>query len=373
MKRRDFLKTTTIGAMTAPVLDACSPSPDQVISIQSQPVINWRMTTSWPRYLDILFDGIEVLCQSVSTMTKGRFTITPYPGGELSPPLEVLDAVSSDKVECGHTNSFYYLDQSPALAFGTTLPFGLNAQQQNAWLYSGGGMEALNKVFAEFGVVGFVAGNSGTQMGGWFRKEINTVADLKGLRVRIPALGGQILSRLGATVKTLAAQEIVPALLQGTIDAVEWICPYDDGTLGLQRAAPLYYYPGWWEPGTSYMVLVNRSQWEKLPKDYQAIFQAAATEANLKMLARYNAANGEALERFILGGTRLMPFSQEILQTARKTAFELYDEMASQDARFREIYNQWKAFRDRLYEWNRVSNLSFSQFAFNNTIQNSEF
>lgn len=364
MKRRNFLKNTAIGTLSASTLGACSQPPQPTASTPSQPLINWRMATSWPRYLDILFDGIEVFCQAVSTMTGGRFTITPYPGGELAPPLEVLDAVASGKVECGHTNSFYYLDKSPALAFGTTLPFGLNAQQQNAWLYSGGGLEALNKVFAEFGVVAFAAGNSGTQMGGWFRKEINTVADLKGLRVRIPALGGQILSRLGATVKTLSAQEIVPALLEGTIDAVEWICPYDDGTLGLQRAAPFYYYPGWWEPGTSYVILVNQSQWQKLPQEYQAILETAAAEANLMMLAHYNATNGEVLERFTLGGTRLMPFSPEILQTARQTAFELYDEMASKDATFRNTYRQWKAFRDRLYEWNRVSTLSFSQFAF---------
>ncbi|MEQ9233897.1 TRAP transporter substrate-binding protein [Coleofasciculus sp. E2-BRE-01] len=368
MKRRNIIKYTTIGVAGAS-LNACRKKTPQPPSKPDQPIINWRMATSWDRYFEILFEGIETLCRSVSTMTEGRFTITPYPGGDLAPPLEVFDAVSTGTVECCHTNTFYSFQKSPALAFGTTLPFGLNAQQQNAWLYKGKGLDTLQTIFSEFNLIGFPAGNSGTQMGGWFRREINTVADLKNLRMRLPGLGGQIMSRLGVNVVTIAGQDIVPALLEGSIDAVEWIGPYDDDTLGLQRAAPYYYYPGWWEPGTTYMVLVNQAEWNKLPSDYQAIFQTAAAEANLKTLARYNAVNGEILERFLLGGTKLMPFSPEILDTARKTAFELYEEIASQDATFRDVYSQWQAFREQLFEWNRVSTLSFTDFAYT-TIDN---
>ena len=371
MKRRNILKYTTIGAAGAS-LNACRKKTPQPPSKPAQPIINWRMATSWDRYFEILFEGVETLCRSVSTMTEGRFTITPYPGGDLAPPLEVFDAVSNGTIECCHTNTFYSFQKSPALAFGTTLPFGLNAQQQNAWLYKGKGLDTLQNIFSEFNLIGFPAGNSGTQMGGWFRREINTVADLKNLRMRLPGLGGQIMSRLGVNVVTIAGQDIVPALLEGSIDAVEWIGPYDDDTLGLQRAAPYYYYPGWWEPGTTYMVLVNQAEWNKLPSDYQAIFQTAAAEANLKTLARYNAVNGEILERFLLGGTKLMPFSPEILDTARKTAFELYEEIASRDATFRDVYNQWQAFREQLFEWNRVSTLSFTDFAYT-TVDNQDF
>ncbi len=365
MQRRNFLKKTVITTASASAIAGCS-QPIPKSSPLSQPVVNWRMTTSWPKYLDIITDGIEVLCRAVSTMTSGRFTITPYAGGEIVPPLEVLDAVAAGKVECGHTASYYYLNKSPALTFSCTLPFGLNAEQHDAWIYGGGGQEVLNNVYGQLGILCFAAGNTGTQMGGWFRKEINTVADLKGLRVRIPGLGGNILTQMGAIVKQLPAQDIVPALLKGTIDAVEWIGPYDDAILGLQKAAPFYYYPGWWEPGTSFVAMVNRSVWEKLPKDYQAVFQVAAAEANVVMLARYNAANGELLDRLLLGGTQLLPFSSEILQTSQKIAFELYQEMANKDATFREVYNQWQQFRHRIYKWNRISTLSFSQFAFNN-------
>ncbi len=368
INRRRFLTVGAIATTTTSVLGACSRSQDSSATSPAnltQPVINWRMATSWLRYLDVRFDGIDTLCRLVGTMSGGRFTITPYPAGDLAPPLEVFDAVANGKVECGHTHSFYYLKKSPALAFGTALPFGLNAQQQNAWFYSGGGSEALSKVYANFGLVAFPAGNTGTQMGGWFRKEIKTVADLKGLKMRITGLGGQILAGMGVEVQNLSVQEIVPALLDGRIDAVEWVGPHEDSPLGLQRAAPFYYYPGWWEPCSSMDVVVNKAEWEKLPKDYQAIFRAAAAEANLTMLARYNAVNGEMLERFLLGGTRLTPFSQEILKTAQAIAFELYEELSSQDAAFREIYQQWQAFRSRLYEWNQVSTLSFSEFSFN--------
>jgi len=367
MKRRNLLKQLTAGGMVGTVA-ACSASPPSEEALADQPVVNWRMTTSWPRFLNV-FEGVDVLCQQVSDMTFGRFTITPYEGGDLVPPLELFDAVQRGEVECGHTALYYFLDKSPALALGTSVPFGLTAQQQNAWLYSGGGIEAIQKVLDPFGLVWFPAGNTTGQMGGWFRQQVNTVADLQGLKMRIPGLGGKVLSRLGVTIESLAAQDIVPALLEGTIDAVEWIGPSDDRTLGLQKAAPYYYYPGWWEPGTSFATLVNQEQWNALPAAYQAIFKTAAAEANLATLALYNAKNGEALERFRLGGTTTLPFSESILQTCRDTAFEIYQEIAEEDESFAQIYGEWQAFRDRIYNWNRISSLSFGQFAFQNLQQ----
>ncbi len=368
MKRRTLLKTSAVSL--ASTAAACSvsrqPSPLDPASMAEQPVVNWRMSTSWPRFLNV-FEGVDILCRQVSDMTFGRFTITPYEGGELGPPLEVFDAVSDNQVECCHTALYYFLDKSPALALGTSVPFGLSAQQQNAWLYSGGGIEAIQKILTPFDLVWFPAGNTTGQMGGWFRQRIESVAGFEGLKMRVPGLGGKVLSRLGAEIKSLSAQDIVPALLEGTIDAVEWIGPSDDRTLGLQKAAPYYYYPGWWEPGTSFATLVNKRQWDTLPPAYQAIFKTAAAEANLATLALYNARNGEALERFRLGGTQTLPFSQEILETARRTAFEIYAEIAADDQKFSEVYTDWQTFRDRLYAWNRVSSLSFGQFAFQTT------
>lgn len=372
MKRRTLLKQVTTGSIAGAAVAACSVSSTSKPSLErylaDQPVVNWRMTTSWPRFLNV-FEGVDVLCRQVSDMTFGRFTITPYEGGDLVPPLDLFDAVQEGQVECGHTALYYFLDKSPALALGTSVPFGLTAQQQNAWLYSGGGIEAIQKVLDPFGLVWFPAGNTTGQMGGWFRQQVNTVADLQGLKMRIPGLGGQVLTRLGVTIENLAAQDIVPALLEGTIDAVEWIGPSDDRTLGLQKAAPYYYYPGWWEPGTSFATLVNQKQWDALPVAYQAVFKTAAAEANLATLALYNAKNGEALERFRLGGTTTLPFSESILQTCRDTAFEIYQEIAAEDEEFERIYREWQVFRDRIYDWNRISSLSFGQFAFENTQQ----
>ncbi|MDY6936294.1 MAG: ABC transporter substrate-binding protein [Cyanobacteriota bacterium] len=366
MKRRNVMGKATVGVAAA-FLGGCSSqgpatetSPS--FSVSSGPTLRWRMATSWPKFLDILFGGAELICRQVSAMTDGRFTITPYEAGEIVPGFGVLDAVSQGTVECGHSASYYYLDKQPALAFGTNVPFGLAVEQQNAWLYYGGGSEIVNQLYADFGIVSFPAGNTGVQMGGWFRRKINAVEDLKGLKMRIPGLGSQVMTRLGVQVQVLPADEIVGALFRGDIDAVEWNNPYDDEKMGLPEAAPYCYYPGWWEPGATYELQVNRRLWEELPVEYQEILKVAATNANVTMLAEYNARNGKVLERLTQSGTQFIPFSQEILRAAHQTTFELYEEYASQDATFRQVYEAWKAFRDRVYRWNQINELSFSNF-----------
>lgn len=367
MKRRTFFSHTALGLAGTSALAACqsSPSPTTEAVSPAQPSIRWRMATSWPKSLQILFDSATLFCQRVSEMTDGRFAITPYPAGELTEGLQVLQAVTEGEVECGHTASYYYLDRGPAMAFGTTLPFGLNAAQQNAWLYFGGGLEAMQKLYQEMGAINFPGGSTGVQMGGWFKREVNTVEDFQDLKMRIPGLGGKILERLGAEIKVLSGDKIFAAFEQGTIDAAEWKNPHADRMLGLHKVAPFYYYPGWWEPGTSYEFQVNLAEWEKLPKDYQEIFRSAAADVNTKMLAKFDAANGEVLEKLMLGGTKLLPFSPEILSATHKLAFELYEETASQDPQFREIYEPWKAFRAQVYRWNRINELGFASFAFN--------
>jgi len=324
------------------------------------------MATSWPKALGI-YKGAEILCQRVQEMTNGRFTITPFAAGELVPGLQVLDAVQAGTVECGHTASYYYVGKNPAFAFATSIPFGLTAQQQNAWLYHGGGLEAMQKLYADFNIINFPAGNSGAQMGGWFKREIKSVADLNGLKMRIPGLGGEVMARLGVNVQVLPGGEIYLALDRGAIDAAEWVGPYDDEKLGLNKAAQFYYYPGWWEPGPTWEALVNRTAWNRLPKEYQEIFQTAAVEANMENLAQYNALNGEAMERLVQGGTKLTPYSKEIMQAAQQAATDLMEENAAKNATFKQIYQQWSAFRQQVYKWNQINELSFASFAFSSS------
>ncbi len=322
------------------------------------------MATSWPKSLDTIYGGATTVCDRVAAMTGDRFTITPFAAGEIVPGLQVLDAVQEGTIECGHTADYYYVGKNPAFAFGTAVPFGLTAQQQNAWLYRGGGLEAMQKIYSDFNIAAFPAGNTGTQMGGWFKREINTAEDLQGLKMRIPGIGGEVMRRLGVLVQVLPGGEIFLSLERGAIDAAEWVGPYDDEKLGLNDAAPFYYFPGWWEAGPTLDVMVNLDAWNGLPQIYREIFKTAAFEANMDMLAKYDALNGAALKRLVAGGTQLRTYSPEIMTTARQAATDFLEEKATEDAGFREIYEQWKAFREQIYGWHRTNELSFSSFAF---------
>jgi TRAP-type mannitol/chloroaromatic compound transport system substrate-binding protein len=368
MKRRKLLGYTALGAATSSVLAACGNTATNTGSgasnSSSLPTIRWKMATSWTTSLDILYGSAKTLAKRVNEMSGGRFTIDLFAAGEIVPALQVMDAVQGGTVECGHTASYYYIGKNPALAFGTCVPFGLDAQQQNAWLYEGGGMEAMNKIYSDFNIIAFPAGNTGVQMGGWFKEEINTVEDLKGLKMRIPGLGGKVMSRLGVNVQVLPGGEIFLALERGAIDAAEWVGPYDDEKLGLQDAAPYYYYPGWWEPGATFDLQINRKAWDELPSEYQEIVKTAAYESNMLCLSRYDVRNPKALKRLVDGGTQLRKYSQEILSAAQKEAFDLYEENASKNSSFKEIYEQWKQFREQIYRWHSTNEFGFSNFAF---------
>ena len=364
MKRREFVSTVALGTASATALSACSRKTGTKAQAGALPRVRWRMATSWPKSLETIFGGADTLCKRISVMTDGRFSITPFAAGEIVPGLQVLDAVQAGTVECGHTASYYYVGKNAALGFGTAVPFGLNAQQQNAWLYHGGGLAAMQKLYADFSVINFPAGNTGVQMGGWFKKQIKSVTDLNGLKMRIPGLGGQVMARLGVNVQVLPGGEIYLALDRGAIDAAEWVGPYDDEKLGLNKAAQFYYYPGWWEPGPMLEVQINLTAWNKLPKEYQEIFKTAAYEANLNMLAQYDALNREAMGRLIAGGTKLIPYSKEIMTAARKASFDLYEESAGKDATFKQVYEQWKTFREQIYQWNAINELSFASFSY---------
>ncbi|MCB9160731.1 MAG: TRAP transporter substrate-binding protein [Caldilineaceae bacterium] len=374
MNRRTFLSsmaTKAAGGVVMGVAAGCGMSatpavqePSEAVAQESGlPEISWQMATSWPVALDTIFGGAQVFAERVSAMTGGRFKIEPRAAGELAPGTQVLDVVSQGAVPIGHTASYYYVGKSPTTAFGTTLPFGLNAQQQNSWLYEGGGLDLMQEFYREkFNVIQFPAGNTGVQMGGWFNKEVNTAADLQGLKMRIPGLGGQVMAKLGVNVQVLPGGEIFQALQTGAIDAAEWVGPYDDEILGLNKVTSYYYAPGWWEPGPTLEVEINLDEWNKLPQIYQEIVKTAAFEANMTMLARYDARNNDALQRLLDSGVELREYSPEIMQAAEAASFELYDEFSASDADFKSIFEQWRAFREGIYAWHDVNEGSFSRY-----------
>ena len=367
MQRRGLLRaaaTAAGSAGAAGLLGACRIRKADSASGIVRPQVRWRMATSWPHSLETIFGGAQTISRRVAELSEGHFQIEPYAAGELVPGLEVLDAVQNGSVECGHTASYYYVGKNPALAFGTSMPFGLTAQQQNAWLYEGGGNEALNRLYADFGVLSFPAGNTGAQLGGWFKRQLEGLQSLRGLKMRIPGLGGKVMASLGVNVQVLPGGEIYLALDRGAIDAAEWTGPYDDEKLGLQRAARFYYYPGWWEPGPTLAALVNQRAWRELPADYQAMFSTACYEANLSMLSRYDSLNGQALQRLIAGGTQLRAYDESILKAAQEASEQLYADTARTNQDFKTTYAGWQTFRDQVWAWNRINQLSYANFIY---------
>src|SRR5689334_13719220 len=356
MKRRYFLKNA--GVALAAGTATAAPG---IVRAQA-PAVSWRMALSWPKSLDALYGGMEFLAKRVAEASGGKFNIKIFAAGEIVGGLQVLDAVQNGTVECGHTANYYYFGKDPTFAFAAAIPFGLNARQQNAWMRHGGGLELMREFFREHNCYNFPAGNTGAQMGGWFRKEIKTVADLKGLKFRIGGTGGTVLARLGVVPQQIAGGDIYPALEKGTIDGAEWVGPYDDEKLGFYKVAKNYYYPAWWEGGPELDLLVGNKAWASLPKEYQAILEAACAEAYWWMVGKYDALNPAALKRLIAGGVKLRPFSNEIMAAFYKTCTEVYDEIASKNAKFNKIYVPWKKFREDEVQWFSIAEERFDSF-----------
>ena len=361
MKRRDFLTKATIGAAAG----AAATAAPYVAAAEDNPSIHWRLAASWPTSLDTIFGGAKQIAERVGQLTGGKFRIRAYAGGELVGGLQVLDAVQQGTVELGHTASYYYIGKNPSLAFDTTLPFGMTTRQQNAWMYHGGGNDLLNKeVFSDFGIVAFPAGNTTAQMGGWFRKEVPDLKSLKGIKMRIPGFGGKVMSTLGVNVQNLAPAEIYPALERGVIDATEWVGPYDDEKLGFYQVAKNYYAPSWWEPNAQFSLYINKKAYDKLPKHYQQILQTAAAEANVRMIAHYDAVNPPALQRLKDKGVTVRTYSDEIMKEAQQNATAIYEDLAKKDKTWAKIYGEWTKFRDMEYGWFNVAEQGFANFAF---------
>ncbi|WP_414675763.1 TRAP transporter substrate-binding protein [Limnobacter sp.] len=357
MERRSFLKKAGLGAAAT----ATAASGTAAFAADG-PSVRWRLTSSFPKSLDALWGAAPQLAKRVSELTGGRFDIRPFAAGEIVPGLQVLDAVQRGTVECGHTAGYYYVGKDAAFAFEAGLPFGLTARQQNAWLYHGGGLQMTREFLKDYNIINFPGGNTGTQMGGWWRKEVKNLNDLKGLKVRIPGFGGKIMAALGAVPQTIAGGDIYPALEKGTIDAAEWVGPYDDEKLGFQKVARFYYYPGFWEPGPSLSFYVNLDAWSKLPKSYQAALEVAAAEVNITMTAEYDAKNPAALNRLIQSGAQLRIYPRDILDAAYKEAEKLYADESKNNPKFKKIFTSWNRFRNDQNNWFRVAENSMASY-----------
>jgi len=329
---------------------------------QDLPTVRWRLTSSFPNTLDTIFGGAEVLAKAVSDITGGRFTIDVFPAGELVPGLAALDAVQDGTVEAAHSVLYYYVGKDPTFAIGSAIPFGLNARQQNAWLYHGGGNELFDGFLADYGVKALPGGNTGVQMGGWFRREINSVADLNGLKMRIAGLAGRVMEPLGVVPQQLAGGDIYPALERGTIDATEWIGPYDDEKLGFYQVAPYYYYPAFWEGGLTVHFLFNKEQYEALPDAYKIALDTAAKAVNLNMMALYDVKNMQAIRSLVGKGVQLRPLPRDILDAAYDSAMTLYSSLSDSNAKWRAVYEPWSQFRAQSYEWFRVAEYSYDTY-----------
>ncbi len=347
MERRSFIKKAAAGvavsALAAPAI------------AQGNPTIHWRLASSFPKSLDTIFGVTEIFSKRVAQLTDGKFQIRCFPGGEIVPALQVMDAVQAGTVEMGHSASYYYFGKDPTFAFDCAVPFGLTARQQTAWFDQGGGRELLRDFFQEYGILNFLGGNTGSQMGGWFRKEVHTPDDLSGLKMRVGGFAGRVMQRLGVVPQQIAGGDIYPALEKGTIDAAEWIGPYDDEKLGFNKVAPYYYTPGWWEAGAQLSFYVGIKEWEKLPKLYQHALEVATYEAHLTMQAMYDARNPQALARLLKNGAKMRSYSKSIMDACHKSAIEVMNEEASKNAKFKKIMEPWKRFRQDQNQWYSVA------------------
>ena len=353
MDRRSIIKNAGIaGVLAAGMAPA----------VHAQSTLRWRVASSFPKSLDTLFGVCDVFAKKVGELSGGKFTVSTHAAGELMPAFGVLDGVSNGTVEMASTASYYFFGKDPTYALDCAIPFGLNSRQMTAWMYEGNGMKLMREHFGKVGIVNFPMGNTGVQMGGWFRKEVTSVADLKGLKFRCGGFAGRVLERLGVVPQNIPGGEIYQALEKGTIDAAEWVGPYDDLKLGFNKVAPHYYYPGFWEVGPQLSLYVNQKAYEGLSSEYKAIVECAAAYAHTDMQAKYDARNMPALKTLLGQGVKLHAFPKDVLNAAFKAAMEVYTELNDTNPAWKKIYTDYAAFRKDGNLWFSLAEATMDDF-----------
>jgi TRAP-type mannitol/chloroaromatic compound transport system substrate-binding protein len=356
MKRRDFIKKAAGGTLLAAGATAAAPA------IASRKRFNWKLVTTWPPNFPVFQESVEKFAKDIEEMSERRLRISVFAGGELVPALQTFDAVSQGTVQMGHGAAYYWAGKVPAAQFFTAVPFGMNAQGMNAWLYDGGGLQLWREIYKPFNVIPFPMGNTGVQMGGWFRKKINSIADLKGLKMRIPGLGGKVMAKAGVNPVLLSGGEIYTALERGTIDATEWVGPYHDERLGLYRAASYYYYPGWHEPGPVLELTCNIKAWEELPREYQLMIETGAAAANTRMLSEFEAKNLLALQELKQRyKVKVLEFPDDVLRELKKLTGITLEEEADKDQSFRQVLQAYQSYRRNNDAWNEISESAYAR------------
>jgi TRAP-type mannitol/chloroaromatic compound transport system substrate-binding protein len=354
MERRSFVRHAGLaGVLAAGAAPAV---------VQAQAQVRWRLASSFPKSLDTIFGAADVFAKKVSEMTGGKFQISVHAGGELVPALQVVDAVQNGTVEIAHTAPYYFFGKDETFAIGCAIPFGLNSRQMSAWMFEGNGLKLMREFYRNYNIVNFPGGNTGAQMGGWYRKQIKSVADMKGLKIRIGGFAGRVVERMGAVPQQIAGGEIYSALEKGTIDAAEWVGPYDDLKLGFNKVAPNYYYPGWWEGGPQLDFFINSKAFDALSAEYKAVVEAASALAHVEMQAKYDAKNPAALKQLVGSGTKLFRFPKDVLNAAFKESMAIYSELSAKNPNWKKVYEDYATFRRDQNLWFRFAEAGFDEF-----------
>ena len=354
MERRSFVRNAGIAGVLA------SGAAPAIVHAQAQ--VRWRLASSFPKSLDTIFGAADVFAKKVSEMTGGKFQIAVHAGGEIVPALQVVDAVQNATVEIAHTAPYYFFGKDETFALGCAIPFGLNSRQMTAWMMEGNGLKLMREFYRNYNIINFLGGNTGAQMGGWYRKEIKSVADVKGLKIRIGGFAGRVMERLGAVPQQIAGGEIYSALEKGTIDAAEWVGPYDDQKLGFNKVAPNYYYPGWWEGGPQLDFFINTKAWDALSTEYKAVVEAASAMAHIDMQAKYDAKNPQALKQLVGSGTKLFRFPKDVMDAAFKESMAIYAELSAKNPNWKKVYEDYANFRRDQNLWFRFAEAGFDDF-----------
>ncbi len=330
--------------------------------VQAQAQLRWRLASSFPKSLDTIFGAAEVFAKKVSEMTGGKFQISVHAGGELMPPFGVVDGVQNGTVELAHTAPYYFFGKDETFALGCSIPFGLNSRQLTAWMLEGNGLKLMREFYRGYNIINFPGGNTGAQMGGWYRKPIQSMADMKGLKFRVGGFAGKVVERMGGVPQNIPGGEIYQSLEKGTIDAAEWVGPYDDLKLGFNKVAPHYAYPGWWEGGPQLDFFINSKAYEGLSAEYKAIIEAASAYAHIDMQAKYDARNPAALKQLVAGGTKLFRFPKDVMEAAFKESMALYSEIAAKNPNWKKVYADYAKFRADQNLWFRFAEAGFDDF-----------